>query len=338
MSQHNFAISPQDLTHNDCRIDADTDQFFHSIDTEAMAPGHTSPSESSQVEDQEADMCLSRDQNGPVTLAPGMAQMASQPLSSNKRLSGRALDPQNDPLYHIGAELRKKRDELAAAENTVSKLLAEIKLLEASAKRRGQHFEGISLEDSSKQKSSHKRGNDEILHSAKRLKERATALNFDSEISKRHNAKGEGRGEETLCLTGGHFSTAKDPLPHTISTAEGRTHHYFNQNNNATASDYAAIPAISTSSAPKPCLAEAVQNLGQSLSRPFNDNQPSVVLHAERSSVVQSLSMQTQWSELLDESTNRLSSDPGYASLDIGLFSCRASSIEPLEQSIAWVA
>jgi hypothetical protein len=282
-------------------------------------------------------MSPSRDQNRPVTLAPGIAQTTSQPLSGNKRL-GRALGPQTDLLYHIGTELSKKRDELAAAENTVSKLLTEIKLLEASAKRETQHFEGISFEDTNKQKNSHKRGSDEILHGAKRLKERATALNFDSEIPKRPNAKIERQGKEKVCLTSGHFSTAKDPLPHITSATGGRAHHYFHQNNNVTASDYAAIPDIITSEAPKSCHGEAVQNFGQSLSRTFNDNHPPMALHAERSSIVQSLSMQTQWSELLDESTNRISSAPGYASLDIGLFNCRASSIEPLEQSIAWVA
>lgn len=329
-SQQNFGISPQDLKHNDCRSDAYTDQFSRCIDTEALALGNSSLSESSQLEDQEANMCLSRDQNEPVTLAPGMAKIASQPFCGSERPNGRALNPQIDSSYHIHAELRKKRGELAAAESTVSSILTEIKLLEAFSKRGSLHFEGLSFEDTIKQKNSHKRENDEILHSAKRMKKRA---NSDSEISKRPNVK----GEETLCLNGVRFPTPKDPLPRTISTTGDKAHHSFNQNNE-TASDYAAISAIRISGAPKPCLARALQNLGESLPSTFHEIHPPVALPVDGSNVVQALLMQTQWSELLDESTNRLSSDSGPASLDIGLFNCRASSTEDLEQSMAWVA
>jgi hypothetical protein len=218
---------------------------------------------------------------------------------------GGAFDPQSNSLYDINAKLRKKRDELAAAQNTVSKLLAEIKLLEASAKQESRNFEETSFEDTLKPNNSHKRGNGEALRSGKRLKERAT--------------------------------TTIDPLPPTNSTTRGRAQHSFNENTKKTASRYAARATINTPRAPKPWLTEAVQGFEHPLSRTLNDAHPLIALHAERSTAVRSLSMQALWSDLLDESTNALSSHSGHTSLDMGLFNCRASSINNLEESIAWL-
>jgi hypothetical protein len=137
--------------------------------------GNTSLSESSQVEEKEANLCPFRDQNKPAAQVPGMAKTTSQHFYGSKRTSGRATDRQKNSLNDIRAELHKKRDELAAAETTVSNLWNEIKLLEASARRGNQQFEGMALEDTIMYKNSHKRVNDEILHGAKRLKEMATA-------------------------------------------------------------------------------------------------------------------------------------------------------------------
>jgi hypothetical protein len=306
-SQEHFGISPQDPMHNDCRSDAYTDQLSLSIDAEELTLGNTCASDSCQDQDQEAKSCQSRDQIEPFTSVPRTAKNASRPLHGGGRTGGQALGQQNDSLSHIRAELRVKIEELAAAEATVSKLRDEIKLLEASAKRQS-HFE-----DTIKHKASHKRANDEILHGAKRLKERSTSLNLASGTSEGLNVN----GEEAFNLTDLHFSTAKGP-PRIITTAGERTHHSFHQNN------------ISTSGAPEPCLARAVQNLGQSLPLISKDTFP---LRVERSSIVQPLSKQTP----VDESRERLS-DAGPDFLERGLVNCRACSLEDLGQSVVWVA
>ncbi len=311
--------------HNDCRSDLYTDQFAYDTGTETLPLGNTSSSESFQVEDQEANMCLSGDQNEPST---------QQSFYGNNQTSGRAIDRQKASLNYIRAELRKKRDELAAAETTVSNLRNEIKLLEASDKE-SQQFEGMALEDAIMHNNSHKRVNDEIPHGAKRLKGEATAPNSTPGIRKGPNVNGEG----TISPTSLHLSTAKDPLPRTIAISGEGVHHSLNENNDETFSDSAAIPSVGASGAQEPCPPEAVENLGQSLPRKSDDTYPPLTLHGGRGgSDVQSRSMQMQWPGLLDESRKRLSSDSGYASLDLGLFNCRASAIEDLEQSTAWTA
>lgn len=304
------------------RSDADTGNTSHMIDTKALGFGTTS-SDNSQAEDREANMYLPRDQNEPATLAPNVERTAAQPFYVNEQPDGAALGPQNDSSYHIEVLLRGKTDELAAAENTVSKLLVEIKMLEESLASRGDQ----NLEATPKSNNCHKRGTDETLRGAKRLKGKGTALGFDSQVSKNPSAN----GEETLCPTGGSLSTSNGPLP------LGRAHHPFSQYNEIV-SGYTAIHAISNSEAPTPCLAEAVQDVGQPLSRTFNNTNPRVDLHAERSTTAQSSLKYTPWSQLLTESTNAFSSDSRYTSLDIGFSKCRGSSKDGFEESIAWVA
>lgn len=310
-SEQNFGISPQDVAYNDYEHDSNTDQLSYTIDTEVLAHVKTSLSGSSQIEGHEADARLSGNQNEPVTLATGTSKISSQPYSDIDQLSGGALDSPNDSLYDILAELRTARDELAAAENTVSKLVTKVKWLEASAKReRQQHIEGMSFEYHMEQKNTHKRSNNETLHGAKRLKGKAPSLNIDLDTSNRPNA-----------------------------TAEGRAHCSFNQNNDETASNYVAISGSTTSETPKQCRANPVANLDPSPSRIFNDSHPPGALHAaEKGGGFQPSSIQTRWSELANDSRNQRPNSSGYASLDIGVFNCRASSPEDLEESVAWVS
>jgi hypothetical protein len=201
---------------NNSRSDADTGSTSHMIDTEALVYGNTS-SDNSQAEDREANLYLPRDQNGPAALAPNVERTAAQPFYVNEQFDSVALGPQNDSSYHIEVLLRKKADELAAAENTVSKLLVEIKMLEESLASRGDQH----LEVTPEPNNCHKRGTDEILRGTKRLKERATALGFNTQVSKHSSAN----GEETLCPTGGSLSASNGPLP------LGRVDHPFSQYN-----------------------------------------------------------------------------------------------------------
>jgi hypothetical protein len=313
-SQENFGISPRDLMQNDYRSDEYTDQLPHSIEVDEPALGNISSLESSQVGDHEWNSGPSRKQNMPFKLAQDTSKLSSQPLHCRERTSGQPLDRHNDSLYYIHAELRKKREGLAAAEATVSNLRNEIKLLEASAKRQS-HFEDII-----KHKANHKRANDEILHSAKRLKEKATPLNLALETSEGHNVN----DEEPFSLTDLHFSTPKGPS-RIISTAGDRANHSFHQNN------------ISTCRGPEPLLVGVIQTPGQSLQSTFNDTCSVIALRVEGSSPVQPLSKQTPGSTLVDESKERRS-DPGHDFLERGLVNCRACSIEDLGQSVSWVA
>ena len=162
------------------RSDADTGNTSHMIDTEALGFGNTS-SDNSQAEDREANMYLPRDQNEPATLVPNVERTAAQPFYVNEQPDGTALGPQNDSSYHIEVLLQGKTDELAAAENTVSKLLVEIKMLEEPLASQGDQH----LEATPKSNNCHKRGTDETLRGAKRLKEKGTALGFDSQVSKK---------------------------------------------------------------------------------------------------------------------------------------------------------
>jgi hypothetical protein len=298
--------------HNDCRSDAYIDQLPHSIEVNALTLGNTSSSKSSQYEDRDTNTPPPRDQNESFTFTQDTAKLAPQPFYGSERTSGQALNQHNDSLYHIQTQLCKKREELAAAEATVSNLQNEIKLLEASVKRQSPHFE-----DTIKQKNKHKRTSDGILHGAKRLKGRATRLSLASETSEGLDVN----GEESFNLTDLHFSTAKGP-PSIITTAEERAPLSFYQN------------SISTPRAPEPCLTRAVQNLGQSLPLISKDTFP---VRVERSSPVQPLSKQTPCSALVDKSRERFSV-PGRDFLERGLVNCRACSIEDLGQSVAWVA
>jgi hypothetical protein len=301
--------------HNDCRSDAYTDQLPHRIEIDALTLGNISSSESSQGGDQETNSCQSRDQNEPFTPVPRTAKTASQLFYNREPASGQTLDQHNNQLYHIQAKLLKKREELAAAEATVSNLRNEIKLLEASANRHSRHFE-----DTMKHKTNHKRANEEILHGAKRLKERVTTVTFAPAISEDPNVN----GGETFCLNDLHFSTAKGP-PRIITTCGERVYHSFNQNN------------INNSRPPETLLAGIIQNPDQSLQSTSNDTCSAVALRVERSSPVPPLKKQTPCSALVDESRERLS-DPGRDFLERGLVNCRACSIENLGQGVAWVA
>jgi hypothetical protein len=298
--------------HNDCRSDAYIDQLPHSIEINALTLGNTSSSKSSQYEDGDTNTPPPRDQNEPLTFTRDTAKLAPQQFYGSERTSGQALNQHSDSLYHIQAQLRRKREELAAAEATVSNLRNEIKLLEASVKRQSPH-----VEDTIKQKNKHKRTNDRSLHNAKRLKGRATRLSLALETSEGLNVN----GEESFTLTDLHFSTAKGP-PSIITTAEGRAPLSFYQNN------------ISTPRAPETLLAGVIQKPDQSLPLISQD---TFSLRVGRSSPVQPLSKQTPCMVLVDESRERFS-DLGHDILERGLVNCRACSIEGLEQGIAWVA
>jgi hypothetical protein len=215
------------------------------IDTEALVYGNTS-SDNSRAKYREANMYLPRDQNGPATLAPNAESTAAQLFYVNEKSDGAALGPQNDSSYHIEVLLREKADELAAAENTVSKLLAEIKMLEESLASRGdQHLE-VTPEPSN----CHKRGTDEILRGAKRLKERATALGFNTQVCKHPSAN----GEETVYPTGGSLFASNGPLP------LGRVDHPFSQCNEIVSSCI-VMHAISNSEAPRHILPRQCKTL-----------------------------------------------------------------------------
>jgi len=230
---------------NNCRSDEDTGNTSHIIDTEALVYGNTS-SDNSQAEDREANLYLPRDRIGPAALAPNMERTAAQPFYVNEQFDSVAPGPQNDSSYHIEVLLRKKADELAAAENTVSKLLVEIKMLEESLASRGDQH----LEVTPEPNNCHKRGTDEILRGAKRLKERATPLGFNSQVSKHPSAN----GEETLCPTGDSLSASNGHL------MLGRVDHPFSQYNEIVSSCIVKH-AISNSEAPRHILPRQCKTL-----------------------------------------------------------------------------
>jgi hypothetical protein len=230
---------------NNCRSDADTGSTSHMIDTEALVYGNTS-SDNSQAEYREANMYLPRDQNAPATLAPNVESPAAQLFYVNEKSDGAALGPQNDSSCHIEVLLRGKADELAAAENTVSKLLVEIKMLEESLASRGDQH----LEVTPEPNNCHKRGTDENLRGAKRLKERATSLGFNSQVSKHPSTN----GEETLCPTGGSLSASNGPLP------LGIVDHPFSQYNEIVSSCI-VMHAISNSEASRHILPRQFKTL-----------------------------------------------------------------------------
>jgi hypothetical protein len=287
--------------HNGSRSSTDTDHFSQSMDTEVLASGRTCSSGSSDGEDRETNMCLPRNEDEPVTLSPSMAKISSHSFGGSERPTSGAFDHQHNSLYDISAELSKKRDQLVAAQNRVSKLLIEIRLLEVSAEGESQQSQIMSFADTLRPRKSHKRGHEEVLHSAKRA------------------------------------TTVMNRLPPTINTTGGRPQHSFTQGAKETPSDYAVMPTISISKTLKSCFAATEQNPGQPSVHKVQDTYLPFALQTEKSTTVRSLSIQTPWSDH-SGSTNRLSSDSGHASLDIGLFNCRASSIDNLEEQIAWVA
>ncbi len=64
---------------------------------------------------------------------------------------------------------------------------------------------------------SHKRGNEEILHGAKRLKETEFAFDFEGEISTPPSIE----DGETMFLVGGHSPTEKSLFHRTRKICEG---------------------------------------------------------------------------------------------------------------------
>jgi hypothetical protein len=306
---------------NDCRSDDDNEPTFDSIDAEALVFGSNSQ-EVSPVEDHEvheANLYLSLHQNEHVTFGTGVQKTTAQHLYDSHQLSGRALGPQNDSLYHIELSLKQKRDELATAENTVSRILAEIKILEkARLRRRDQHFEATP-----KPNKHHKRGNDESLHNAKRLRERATSLDFNSRIS-RHSSNNR---EETACLYRVSLPSTKGPSPL-------RKFGYSWGQNNQTVSKYTATHAITASEAPALSFAVAMQDSDHN----SNNLHECIKSHSENGTATQVSSMQLPRSESLNEITNKFSSDSGYNSLDIGFSRCKDSSMDGFEENIRWVA
>jgi hypothetical protein len=182
-SQENFGVSPQDLIRNDCRTATDIEQFSQSIDTEMQSLGDMFLFEDSHEQNQETNQSISLNRNESILSASSTPQLPSQPFPGSSRCTGIVLGSQSKSFLQVSEKLRRKRRELAAAQINVSKLLTEIKLLEASSERESLISEAMTFEDTLRHRRSHKRGNDEILQGNKRLKERENAVNFDWEIS-----------------------------------------------------------------------------------------------------------------------------------------------------------
>jgi hypothetical protein len=285
-SQENFGVSPQDLIRNDCRTSADTDQLSQRIDTEMQFLGSMFSSENFREQNQEINQSTSPNRKESVSLASNILKLPSRSFPDSSRCTSIVLEPQKNSSLHVSEELRRKREELAAAQITVSKLLTEIKSLEASAEQENLNFEAMAFEDTLRQTRSHKRGNEEILHGAKRLKETEFALDFDCEISTSPSTV----DGETMFLAGGHLPTEKSLFPRTRKICEGGIQHASDRMANQTTSEYTAI---SSTEAPKPCSAHATQTLGQPSLCKFRKTSLPSDIHSERCASVQSLSMQT---------------------------------------------
>ena len=285
-SQENFSVSPQDLIRNDCRTSTDTDQFSQSIITEMQFLGSIFSFENFHEQNQEINQLTSKNRKERVPFASSTPKLPSRSFPDSSRCTGIVLEPQNNPLLHVSEELCRKRVELAAAQITVSKLLTEIKSLEASAEQQSLSFEATAFEDTLTPRRSHKRGSEETLHSAKRLKETESALNSDWEISTSPSID----GGETLFLAGGHSPTEKSLFTRTRKNLEGVPQHASDRMANETTSEYAAI---SSTEAPKPCPAHETQTLGQPSLCEFRKTSLSFDVHADRCASGQPLSMQT---------------------------------------------
>jgi hypothetical protein len=285
-SQENFTVSPQDLIRNDCRTSTDTDKFSQSIITERQFPGSMVSIENFHEQSQEINQATSPNQTEPVHFASSILKLPSRSFLDSSRCTGIALEPRNNSLLHVSEELRRKRAELAAAQITVSKLLTEIESLEASAEQESLFFEATAFEGTPRPRRSHKRGSEEILHSAKRLKETEFALNSDWEISTSPSSK----GGETLFLHGGHSPTEQSLFTSTRKNLEGGPQHASDRMANEKASGDAGI---SSTEAPKPCPAHETQTFGQPSLCEFRKTTLPFDVHADRCASGQPLSMQT---------------------------------------------
>jgi hypothetical protein len=286
-SRENFGVSPQDLIRNDCRTSPYTDKFSQSIVTEMQFLGSMFSLENFHEQKQEINSSTSPIRKESVPLASSTLKLPSQSFPDSSRCTGIVAEPQNNSLLPVSEELRRKRAELAAAQITVSKLLTEIKSLEASAEQESLFFEATAFEDTRRPRRSHKRGSEETLHSAKRLKETEFALNSDWEISTSPTIE----GGETIFLAGVHSPTEKSLFTRTRKNFEGGPKHASDRVANETTSEYAAI---SSTEAPKPCPAHETQTFGQPLLCEFRKTSLPFDVHAERcASGDQPLSMQT---------------------------------------------
>jgi hypothetical protein len=285
-SQENFGVSPQDLIRNDCRTSTDTDQFSQSIVTETQFLESMFSLESLHEQNQEINSSTSPNRNESVPLASSTPKLPSRSFPDSSRCTGIVLEPQNNSLLHVSEELRRKRAQLAAAQITVSKLLIEIKSLKASAEQERLFFEATAFEGTPRPIRSHKRGSEETLHSAKRLKETEFALNSDCVISTSPSFE----GEETMFLHGGHSPTEQSLSTSTRNNFEGGPQHASDRMANEKASEYAAI---SSTEAPKPCAAHETQTLGQPSLCEFRKISLPFDVHADRCASGQPLSMQT---------------------------------------------
>ncbi|KAE9366222.1 hypothetical protein N431DRAFT_386458 [Stipitochalara longipes BDJ] len=328
-SEQNLGRLPQDPTHSNCRSDVESDLFFHIFDSESLVSENTFSLEPDREGDQETIVSILRDQDA----APSMAEITSR-VSYDK--DGNAQD---DSLNYIEEELRKKRQELATAEITVSKLSTEVKLLEETfAKRRRHNSKEPYFEGTPRPKITHKRSNDGAPRRAKRLKGNAAAPKFEPENFKHPNAE-----IEVCCLHDRHITAMENTSPTTVDDAGGRSYHYFDQKPDVISSHNIVMPSLSNSIIPDPYLTQAVQDPGQCLLGLGVGEQPPISQRFDRSNVTQSLPMETSCSGFpsWDENTSRFRSNSGYTSLHSNLLNCRASSIDAmdgLDESIAWVA
>jgi hypothetical protein len=285
-SQEKFGVPPQDLLRNDCRTSTDTDQFSQSIVTEMQFLGSMFSLENFHEQNQEINSSRSPIQKESVPLASSTPKLPSRSSPDSSRCTGIVLEPQNNSLLHVSEELRRKRAELAAAQITVSKLLTEIKSLEASAEQESLFFKATAFEGTPRPTRSHKRGSEQTLHSAKRLKETKFALNSDWEISTSPSSI----GEETKFLHGGHSPTEQSLFTSTRKNFEGGPQHASDRMANEKTSGDARV---SSTEAPKPCPAHETQTFGQPSLCEFRKTALPFDVHADRCATGQPLSMQT---------------------------------------------
>ena len=283
-SQENFGVSPQDLIRNDCRISTDTDQFSQSIVTEMQFLGSMFSLENFHEQNQEINSSTSPNRNESVSLASSTPKLPSRSFPDRSRRTGIVLEPQKNSLLHVSEELRRKRAELAAAQIIVSKLLTEIKSLEASAEQECLFFEATAFGGTPRPARSHKRGSEETLHRAKRLKETESALSSDWEISTSPSTE----DGETMFLAGGHSLTEKGLFTRTRKNFEGEVQHASYRMANDTTSEDAA-----NTEAPKLCPSHVTQTPRQPSLCKFRKTSLPFDVHAERCASGQPLSMLT---------------------------------------------
>jgi len=161
-----LGISPQDLMLNNAGNSSK--EIYR--DAEARQDGSGFLPMKPQEQDWAANISMSHDQSSSDTQLLVPPESTRRPSHINHQTSQRCTSRvARTDFVDTQAELRKKRDELAAAEAIVSTLRNEVKTLEASTKA----FEEIRLENTP-HTNKHKWSEEETTHRAKRVKENMT--------------------------------------------------------------------------------------------------------------------------------------------------------------------